>query len=201
MTINCYPEQTAGNNLALFTDVSLNPGRRLGVGACLLVPAHFLNSAPDTIERANVSVRLRFERFAETSSTRLEVQTVLWALENYRAEINRSDSGKLLIYTDSQCVVGLPGRRAGLEANDFVAGRSGRPLKNADLYHAFYAAQDQTGFELIKIKGHSRAGSHNSLQRIFSYVDQEVRRALKHWMGELVDQDFHIIPATPPSDP
>ncbi|MBC7964077.1 MAG: ribonuclease H [Steroidobacteraceae bacterium] len=201
MTINCYPEQTAGNSLALFTDVSLNPGRRLGVGACLLVPASFLDSAPDTIERTDVSARLQFERFAETSSTRLEVQTVLWALKYYRAEINRSDSGRVQIYTDSQCVVGLPGRRAGLEANDFVAGRSGRPLINTDLYRAFYAAHDQIGFELIKIKGHSRSGSHNSLQRIFSYVDQQVRGALKLWMGELADQDFHINPATPPSDP
>jgi ribonuclease HI len=179
------------NNLALFTDVSLNPQRRVGVGACLLIPAAFLNSAPDAIERAEVSALLRFRRFAETSSTRLELQTVLWAMETNRAEFNRSDPERGQLYTDSQCIVGLPGRRAALESKAFVASRSGRPLANAGLYRAFYALQDELGLELIKVRGHSRASSHNSVQRIFSYVDREVRRALTLWIGELEDQDFY----------
>jgi len=176
------------NSFALFTDVSLNPQQRLGVGACLLVPATLLNTAPDAIERAEISARLRFRRFADTSSTRLELQTVLWALEMYRAEFSRADAGKLQLYTDSQCVVGLPGRRAKLEAKGYVAGRSGRLLTNATLYRAFYGVHDELGFELIKVAGHSRVGSHSSVQRIFSFVDKEVRRALTLWMGESEDQ-------------
>ena len=178
------------NSFAIFTDVSLNPQRSLGVGACLLVPSTFLDTAPDAIERAEVSALLQFRRFTETSSTMLEVQTVLWALEMYREEFNKSDAGKGQLYTDSQCVVGLPGRRARLEANAFVAGRSGRLLTNASLYREFYAAHDELGFELVKVAGHSRASSHNSVQRIFSYVDKDVRRALSIWMGEFEDQGF-----------
>lgn len=176
------------NSFALFTDVSLNPQLRLGVGACLLVPTSLLQSVPDEIDRADVSARLRTRRFEETSSTKLEVQTVLWALENYRAEFKGCGPGNLQVYTDSQCVAGLPGRRAGLEANDFVAGRTGRLLTNTPLYRAFFAVHDELGFELIKVAGHSRAGSHISAQRIFSYVDKEARRVLKLWMGEFVDQ-------------
>lgn len=172
------------NSLALFTDVSLNPQQRLGVGATLLVPASLLNSAPDAIERDEILARLRFMRVSDTSSTKLEVQTVLWALEDYRMELNDSDPGNLQLYTDSQCVVGLLERRAGLEAKNFVAGRSGQPLANASLYRAFYAAHDEFGFEPIKVVGHSRAVSHNSVQRIFSHVDKAVRRELKHWLGE-----------------
>jgi ribonuclease HI len=172
------------NSFALFTDVSLNPQRKLGIGAYLLVSTAFLEIMPHDIERGEISARLRFKRFSKTSSTKLEVQTVLWALKNFRGEFNSSDPGSLQVYTDSQCVAGLLARRAGLEANDFIAGRSGRPLTNASLYRAFYAAYDEIGFELIKVAGHSRAGSHDTVQRIFSYVDKEVRRALNLWIGE-----------------
>jgi ribonuclease HI len=172
------------NSFALFTDVSLNPQRKIGIGGYLLVPTQFLETQAHDIKRGEISARLRFRRFTETSSTKLEVQTVLWALNNFREEFNRSDQGSVLVYTDSQCVAGLLARRAGLEANDFLAGRSGRPLTNATLYRAFYAAYDEIGFELIKVAGHSRASSHDTVQRIFSYVDREVRRALTLWIGE-----------------
>ena len=172
------------NICALFTDVSLNPQRRLGVGSCLLVPANLLDSAPDAIDQAGVSARLRFRRFAETSSTRLEVQTVLWGVEMYREQCRRCGPGRLQVYTDSQCVVGLPGRRAALEANGFVAAHSGRLLANAPLYRALYAVHDELGFDLIKVAGHSRAGNHGSVQRIFSCVDRGARRALSLWLNE-----------------
>lgn len=178
------------NNVALFTDVSLNPQRRLGIGACLLVPTTLLSRQPDAIEQADVAARLRFRRFKDTSSTMLEVQTVLWAMETYRAECNCSDAGRVQLYTDSQCVVGLPGRRAKLEANGFIAGRSGQVLAHADLYRVFYALHDELGFELVKVAGHSSAGAHTSVQRIFSYVDKEARRVLKLWMGEFESQDL-----------
>jgi ribonuclease HI len=168
------------NSFALFTDVSVNPQRKLGVGGYLLVTVSFLENDPHDIERGEVSARLKIKRFAETSSTKLEVQTVLWALENSREELTGSALGSLQIYTDSQCVAGLIRRRGGLINNDFLAKRSGRPLTNAPLYRAFYAAYDQLGFQLIKVPGHARSGSHDTVQRIFSYVDREVRKALTH---------------------
>jgi ribonuclease HI len=171
------------NSFALFTDVSLNPQSKLGIGAYLVVPTEFLEILPHDIFRGEISARLRLKRFTETSSTKLEIQTVLWALKNFREEFNCSNRGSIRIYTDSQCVAGLLGRRASLEGNDFLARRSRRPLKNAHLYRAFYAAYDELGFELIKVAGHSRACAHHTVQRIFSYVDKEVRRELKHWIA------------------
>jgi ribonuclease HI len=172
------------NCFALFTDGSLNPQRKRGIGAFLLVPTAFLEIMPHDIERREISGRLRFKRFWNTSSTKLEVQTVLWALTSFREELTCSDPGCVRVYTDSQCVAGLLPRRAGLEANDFLAGRSGKQLLHAPLYRAFYAAHDEIGFELIKVAGHSRAASHDTVQRIFSYVDREVRRALTLWLDE-----------------
>jgi ribonuclease HI len=177
------------NSFAIFTDVSLNPQRKHGIGACLLVPAAFLETALHDIDRDRISSWLRFRKFMETSSTKLEVQTVLWALEIFSKEFNCSDQMSVRVYTDSQCVAGLLGRRADLEANDILSGRSGRPLTNAPLYRAFYAAYDQLGFELIKVAGHSRTDSHDNVNRIFSYVDKEVRRALTLWLGESGEEE------------
>ncbi|KAA0895134.1 RNase H family protein [Oryzomonas rubra] len=170
------------NSCALFTDVSLNPQRKLGVGGYLLVPASFLENEPYGIGQDDVSARLKIKGFAETSSTTLEVQTVLWALEQVSEGLIDPTGGELEIYTDSQCVAGLLGRRAALEQNDFIAKRSGRLLSNAALYRAFYAAHDRMGFRVNKVSGHAPACSHNTIHRIFSHVDQGVRRALGLWL-------------------
>ena len=105
-------------------------------------------------------------------------QTVLWALAHARKERADLIFGNLCIYTDSQCVAGLLGRRAALVENDYIAKRSGRTLANAALYREFYAAYDQMGFRMIKVSGHSPFRSHNTVQRIFSYVDRGVRNKL-----------------------
>jgi len=170
------------NSFALFTDVSVNPQRKLGIGGYLLLPVPFLEREPHDIEQCDVAARIKIQRFEETSSTRLEVQTVLWALDDVRGELTGSAPGSLRIYTDSQCVAGLVRRRAALTDSDFIAKRSGRPLTNATLYHEFYAAYDQLGFQLIKVSGHSRASSHDTVHRIFSYVDREVRKELTRWL-------------------
>lgn len=171
------------NKFALFTDVSLNPQARLGVGGYLLVPQSYLENEPQDIRQAEVSGRLEIKRFEETSSTMLEVQTVLWAIENVREQCTGSNYGRLKIYTDSQCVAGLIGRRAGLENSDFIGKRSGQQLNHAALYRSFYAAYDQIGFEVIKVSGHSPVSSHDTVHRIFSYVDKEMRKALAHWLN------------------
>ena len=60
-------------NFALFTDVSLDPQRRLGVGGYLLVPVSYLESELSAIDQNEVFARLKSMRFADTSSTRLEL--------------------------------------------------------------------------------------------------------------------------------
>lgn len=92
------------NSIALFTDVSLNPELKLGVGVYLVVPTSFLKVSPHSIEISELAERLVVRRFEGTSSTTLEVRTVLWALEDYRNELKVSRLRKLHVYSDSQCV-------------------------------------------------------------------------------------------------
>ncbi len=170
------------NNFALFTDVSVNPQHKLGIGGYLIVPMTFLDSELDNIKREDVSAQLKTRLFDDTSSTKLEVQTVLWALQDLREKLPDAAFECLQIYTDSQCIAGLMGRRAGLISNNFVARGSGKELNNAMLYRRFYEVYDQLGFKVNMVAGHSPAHTHNSVQRIFSYVDRGVRRALTHWL-------------------
>ena len=172
------------NDAALFTDVSLNPKLKLGVGAYLVVPAAFLEVSPHSIERSQITDQLVIQRFEGTSSTTLEVQTVLWSLEEYRSGLKGSKLGKLQVYSDSQCVAGLLRRRPGLEAKGFLSKRTRHQLKNVCLYRRFYEFYDELGFEIIKVAGHTRSCSHNTVNRIFSLVDKNVRKILNLWMRE-----------------
>lgn len=166
------------DSFALFTDISVNPQTQNGVGGYLLLPISYLDNDPLDINRDDVAKRLTTKNFNDTSSTRLEVQTVLWALEDLQNRFSDNALKNLMIYTDSQCVVGLLKRREQLVLNDFIA-NSGKLLSNALLYREFYTAHDRFSFQLFKVPGHSRSGSQTTIQRIFSYVDREVRSVLK----------------------
>jgi len=171
------------NSFALFTDVSLNPELKLGVGGYLVVPTSFLEILPDRVKRTEVVERMVIRKFEGTSSTKLEVQTVLWAIEDYKKKIKHCESEKLHVYSDSQCVSGLLRRRPRLEGNEFFSKNTRCPLKNASLYLKFYELYDELHFEIIKVSGHSQYRSHDTVHRIFSFVDREVRKSLSLWMN------------------
>ncbi len=173
------------NRYALFSDVSVNPGLKLGFGAYLLIPSSFLEIPPERIFQPEFVEQINLRRFDATSSTKLELQTLLWALEDFQKEASGSRFGTLDVYSDSQCVTGLPQRRSRLEMHGFCSGGTGHPLKNACLYRKFYEFYDALGFEVVKVVGHSRSRSHDSTHRIFSFVDKEAGRALRLFMEEL----------------
>ena len=179
------PEIASSKGYALFTDASVNPQRKCGVGAFLAVPASFLEVPPDSIDRAEIAERLVVRRVEDTSSTKLEVQTVVWALEEYKKELHRPGTREAPgVFGFSMCC-GASGRRAGLEGRGFLSKRTHQPLANADLYRRFYELHDELGFEIIKLAGHAPSRSHDAAQRVFSCVDKEVRKALKQWIDEL----------------
>ncbi|MDH4230760.1 MAG: GIY-YIG nuclease family protein [Nitrospirota bacterium] len=171
-------------DFALFTDVSVSPGLRLGVGAYVMIPASFLESPPGVIRRPEITGQLQVKRFEDTSSTRLELQAVLWAL----TEIRQEPRGSLTIYSDSQCVSGLLKRKPRLLATGFLSKKTNRQLGNASLYRTFYELHDESGFHVVKVAGHSASRAHDTAHRIFSFVDKEARKALKIWLNELAEE-------------
>ena len=175
--------KTLTKDFALFTDVSVSPVLKLGVGAYVMIPASFLEASSGVIGRPQITGRIKVRRFEGTSSTRLELQTVLWALTENR----QGPHGSLTIYSDSQCVSGLLKRKTRLLAGGFLSKKTNRQLGNASLYRTFYEFHDELGFHVVKVDGHSGTRVRDAAQRIFSFVDKEARKALKIWLNELAE--------------
>ncbi|NQU84652.1 MAG: ribonuclease H [Mariniphaga sp.] len=150
----------------LFTDGSVNTKTNAGYGAYLIVTE---KSIPLESLKAGIKVRT----FENTTSTKLELQTLLWAL----SEIELSGR-KVIIYTDSQNIIGLPERRERFEKTDYHS-KNNRKITNAELYKEFYHITDQLECEFVKVQGHQRSKQKDEIARIFTLVDRASRKALR----------------------
>ena len=152
--------------LRLFTDGSIHTQSNIGYGAFLLVEN-------ESLPIETLKTKVTTKRFENTTSTKLELQILLWALN----EIPPT-SQQLIIYTDSQNIIGLPARRNRLEQNDFHTSKN-QLLRNHKLYQAFYQLLDKLNFELVKIKGHLPTKEKDRMAQLFSLVDKAARKALR----------------------
>ncbi len=154
------------DELMLFTDGSVNTQSNIGYGAYLAVSERGLS-----LNSVRMSVKVR--RFEHTSSTKLELQTLLWALNDIQA-LGR----KVILYTDSQNILGLQGRREQFEQNDYRSKKNKR-LSNYELYQAFYRMIDHLDCELVKVRGHQVSNQKDDISKLFTLVDRAARKALR----------------------
>ena len=154
------------DELILLTDGSVNTQSNIGYGAYLAVSERGLSL--DSF-RAHVKVR----RFEHTSSTKLELETLLWALSDIQAL-----GSKVIVYTDSQNIMGLQARRDRFEQNHYRS-KKNRHLNNYKLYQEFYRMIDQLDCELVKVCGHQVSNQKDDIDRLFTLVDRASRNALK----------------------
>jgi len=152
--------------LMLLTDGSVNTQSNIGYGAYLAVSECGLSL--DSL-RARVKVR----RFEHTSSTKLELQTLLWALRDIQASGSR-----VIVYTDSQNIMSLQGRRDRFEQSDYRS-KKNRRLKDYELYQEFYRMTDQLNCKFVKVRGHKVSSQKDDIDRLFTLVDRASRSALR----------------------
>jgi len=150
----------------LFTDGSVNTQSNIGYGAYLALSEPGLS-----LDLLITCVKVK--RFEHTSSTKLELQTLLWALSDLQLS-----GRKVVVYTDSQNIIGLPRRRERFEKNDYRSNKNKR-LNNGELYQAFFRITDQLDCELVKVRGHLASHQKNEIDRIFTLVDRASRNALR----------------------
>ena len=166
MNVGWRMTQSKHTELLLFTDGSVNARSHIGYGAYLAL------SDPGLSLEA-LRARVKVKRFEQTSSTKLELQTLLWAI----SELPLSGR-KLVVYTDSQNIIGLPARRQRLEQQDYRSGNN-RRLNHAELYQEFYRMTDPLDFELMQVCGHKLAKHKNEIDHLFTLVDRAARLALR----------------------
>lgn len=149
----------------IFVDGSVNPQTRIGCGAFLALPVH-CSLQPPTGKPAAIQTK----RFANTSSTQLEVETLLWALEHV------TPGADVTVYTDCQNIMGLLARRDRLESKNYCNAK-GQALAHGALYQRFFQRYDALAFTLVKLKGHKPAVNRSALDQWFSLVDRAARAA------------------------
>ena len=153
--------------IKLFTDSSVNPQEKIGFGSFLLLN----NDETKAFEDLKKDIKLK--RFENTSSTKLELQTLLWALDEI------VDKNIIIeIYTDCQNIIGLENRRDKLEKNHFYS-TSGKLMNNHELYKKFYEKLDKLNLTFIKVKGHKKNSLKDEIDNIFNLVDRASRNALR----------------------
>lgn len=152
-------------NVLLFTDGSVNPQSNIGFGAYLLLRADELN------EPTHYDVKTK--RFENTSSTKLELEALLWAFSQIQIE-----SCTITVYTDCQNIIGLKNRRERFEKNDYFS-KTHKRIKNHELYKEFFRVTDSLSCEFIKVKGHKEKNSKDDIDKIFTLVDKAARIALR----------------------
>ena len=156
------------DELILLTDGSVNTQSNIGYGAYLAVSERGLSLD-------SLRTRVKVRRFEHTSSTKLELQTLLWALSEIKA---LGSKVKVIVYTDSQNIMGLQGRRDRFEQNDYRSKKNKR-LNNYELYQEFYRMTDQLDCEFVKVRGHQVSNQKDDIDRLFTLVDRASRNALR----------------------
>ncbi len=157
-------------HLHVFTDGSVNTQLKVGYGAYLVVSQQY--------EPVNVlKDKVKIKRFEATSSTKLELQTLLWALNEIINVTNENDI-TLTIYNDSKNIISLPDRQSRLEQSHFYSSKNKR-LNNYGLYQEFYRLTSGVPLSLVKMVGHQPSSSKDEIDRLFDLVDKASRRALR----------------------
>ncbi len=150
----------------LFTDGSVDVKSGTGYGAYL-----WLSDLDAPVEFLKQQVRVN--RFEATSSTKLELQTLLWALREVPVNGER-----ITVYTDSQNITGLLRRRRRLEERNFSSGKN-KPLKHEALYREFFRMTDSLDCAFVKVTGHQPTRQKDAIHRLFTLVDRASRNALR----------------------
>jgi ribonuclease HI len=148
--------------IRLFCDGSVNAQTHVGFGAYVIVAQ---NATFD-------SLHVKLKAFHETSSTKLELQTLLWAVEEVRGM-----SDEIIIYTDSQNIISLPSRKERFERRGYATNHK-KIHEHAELYQAFYKVMDELKCTLVKVKGHKLDHDKDTMDRYFTLVDRASREAL-----------------------
>ena len=154
-------------NIKLFTDSSVNPQEKIGFGSFLIIE-------DENLSFENLKKIIKTKKFENTSSTKLELQTLLWALD----EIENKNF-LIEVYTDCQNIINLKDRREKLEKNEYKSSKD-RIINNHELYKLFFEKLDKLDLVFIKVKGHKKNSLKDEVDTIFNLVDKASRNALRN---------------------
>ncbi len=149
--------------IIIYTDGSCNPEYGMGAWASIL----FIEGKKIVLSGVE----------EQTTHQRMELQAVINSFE-YLAKANLQ-SESMELYTDSQYVVGLPGRMLKLKSSGFTTNKN-LPIRNADLVQVLIEYLEIMNVNFIKVKAHLNNGSQN--------VNREVDKLSRKLVREIVEK-------------
>jgi len=170
--------------MMIFTDAATSPQTGISIGAYLcLNNKHLEDYTEFNMEElsATLANMIVYKQYASKKSTWSEIKTVIDALGSVLQK-SVSDT-KVSLYTDCQSVCDLLGqRKEKLERNCFIT-RSGKIIKNVDIYKELYSIAENFQIEVFKIKGHGPTVCRLTIQeRIFAVLDKLSRKKLRVYL-------------------
>lgn len=150
----------------LFTDASVDPKTNIGYGAYLLLAEYELEAPPSKL-------KVKTKKFKNTTSSKLELQTLLWALSEIKFK-----KRKVLVFTDCQNIISLQDRRERIVKSNYKT-KKNEFLRNHELYKKFYALITRNEYDFLKVKGHKKTQEKNFVDNLFTLVDRASREALR----------------------
>jgi ribonuclease HI len=133
-------ERTQKECPRIYTDGSCHTRLRLGAWAAILF-----------VEGTKI-ILSGIEK--NTTHQRMELLAVLNALDFLQKDYPNCRQAKII--SDSQYVVGLPGRKSGLNAKGFRS-QKGTPIRNADLVKKLFHYEEKISITFEKIKAHQNS--------------------------------------------
>ena len=131
-------------------------------------------SDPESL--ADVREQVETRRFSDCSPASLEIQVALWGLGSLGNDVRG-----VCLYTDSQTLQALGGRRESLESKAFRSS-GGKTLSLAELYREFYDISDRLDLKIVKLEGHKPRADKQWVDELFSLVDRASRKALREFL-------------------
>jgi len=151
----------ADSAIVIYTDGSCNPKHGIGAWAAMLF-----------IDKSKVVLTGTEE---QTTHQRMELEAVIKSFE-YLAKANVL-SRVMELYTDSQYVTGLSGRKMKLKASGFMTKKS-VPIRNSDLVRLLIEYSEMMNVQFIKVKAHQRNGDQDMNREVDLLVRKIVRERI-----------------------
>jgi ribonuclease HI len=171
----------AANTIIIFTDAATSQKTETAVGAFLCLDMRLMSEYAEYTHHylaAKLADVVTYKTYESKKSTWAEIKTAIDALYTIQNDSVRGQ--KVEIYTDCQSLCDLLGRRKErLLKNNFIT-RSGKVLKNSDLYKELFSITEKFQITMHKMKGHDTPEHRLTIQeKIFALLDKLSRNKLR----------------------
>ena len=155
---------TSENIIKAYTDGSCHTKHKVGAWAAII----FIDSKEIVLKNTDL----------DTTNQRMELSAVLNVL-NY-LKTNKLNDSKIVIYTDSQYVVGIEGRMDKFKTQDYKT-KKGEAIRNEDLVRKLVFYIENLNIDFIKVKAHQRTSDTKNYNR---FVDKLCRKLVREYVSD-----------------